>query len=93
MIHTRLKKDAKRQLTVCIMLCCVPLSAQAIDPNAQDQLAAMQAVIDQQQSEISQQQSENKQQRSEIDQQRQALETQSKSWLTNKKCWRRCNPS
>jgi uncharacterized protein len=58
------------------MLCCVPLSAQAIDPDAQDKLAAMQAVIDQQQREISQQQSENKQQRSEINQQRQALETQ-----------------
>jgi hypothetical protein len=58
------------------VLCCVPLVVQAIGPDDQDKLAAMQAVIDQQQSEISQQQSENKQQRSEIDQQRQALETQ-----------------
>jgi len=61
---------------VFIVLCCIPVSVIAVTPDAQDELAAMQAVIDQQQREISQQQSENKQQRSEINQQRQALETQ-----------------
>jgi len=76
MFHTKLNKNAKRQLAVCILLCCAPIAVYAVGPDEQDKLAAMQAVIDQQQREISQQQSENKQQRSEINQQKQALETQ-----------------
>jgi hypothetical protein len=38
-----------------IMLCCAPAAAQALGPEAQNQLSAMQDVIDKQQSEINQQ--------------------------------------
>jgi len=62
MFHTKLNKNAKRQLAVCILLCCAPIAVYAVGPDEQDKLAAMQAVIDQQQNEINQQ--------------KQALETQ-----------------
>ena len=66
--------NAKWLSGVFIALCCVPLVAQAVGPKEQDQLAAMQKVIDQQQSEISNQKKELDTQQQRLDEQQKALE-------------------